>query len=142
MPTNILAKWALVGLICGIACDAEPENLPLETPQTSEPEAVGESAVEEDEFRDWSCVLKAFGGDDDEEEEGELYCLVKCEGYEWTRALKEPVVIEEVTDKYCEKRAKKFCKKYGKKFDEWCWGEREEEEDEDEDEEDNEDKDD
>jgi hypothetical protein len=129
MPKNIVPKWALLALICGIACDAEPDaGVPLET-QVSEPEL----AVE-DEFRaSWECVLETFGEEEEEEEERDIYCLAKCEGYKYTRAVKSTVDLKEVTDYWCEKRAKRFCEDLGKEFDKWCWGEREEEEEEDDD---------
>jgi hypothetical protein len=124
MPTNIVARWALVALVCGIACDAEPdEEVALETEQVMEPaEGGGESLGDEDQFRaSYSCILQAEE-EEEEEEEDEIYCLVKCKGYKWTRAVKSSVDVKELTDYWCEKRAKKFCDNVGREYDDWCWG--------------------
>lgn len=128
MPNNFWAKWAMMGIICGIACDVESEDVPLEAEQAIEPA----EQVEEDEFRaSWECVLKPESSKTYGVvlEKGELYCLVKCKGYEYTRASKKPVLLEEVTDKYCENRAEKFCEQYGRDYDEWCWGDRADDDD-------------
>lgn len=127
MSTNIVARLALAAVVCGIACDAD--EVTVETEQVAEPaEGDGESHVGEEEFRvSWSCFLQAEEEEEEEEEVGkrDIYCLAKCRGYQWTRAIWSPVDVSERTDLWCQRRATRFCDDVGREYQDWCWGGRE-----------------
>src|SRR5690606_2238357 len=57
MARNIVARLALMTLVCGLACDVETDGVTDETEQVAEPGEDGE-ALTEDEFRDWACILE------------------------------------------------------------------------------------
>jgi len=127
---KVVARWSLVGLFCGIACVAEPDEEVLEAEQISEPGQEGDES-HEDQFRaSYSCILVGEEEEEEEEEEdddddiigGDIYCLAKCKGFKVTRAVKSPVDPKKRGDYWCEYKAKEFCDYFDKDYDSWCWG--------------------